>query len=128
MHFIGYFPRVSYSEVVAAIGFRLAAAIGFGGIEQGDTVLTGIIHQGKGGCFRDFPAESRAAEGESADAESAASHHGRHGGGLDLPARPATVDDEIVTGHIGGAVGQKKKGRTDNFLIMADAIERSFSV
>jgi len=33
MHFIGYFPRVSYAEVVTAIGFRLAAAIGFGGIE-----------------------------------------------------------------------------------------------
>ena len=105
MHFIGYFPRVSYAEVVTAIGFRLAAAIGFGGIEQGDAVFAGIIHQGKSGGFRDFPAEGRAAERESTYAEWATPHDRRHGDGFGLPARPPAVDDEIMAGDVGGAVG-----------------------
>jgi hypothetical protein len=60
MHFVCDFTSVVDSETFASVSFRLTAAVGFRGIENGDAVGDREIHQRKGVGLRNLTSERRA--------------------------------------------------------------------
>ena len=70
--FAADFADVVGAQVVAPVLLGLGSAVGFGGVEQRDTVFDGVVHDLEASVFVDLAAEGRAAEADAADGESGA--------------------------------------------------------